>query len=147
MLSAHKEEVQRYKLDYYGRRDMARDEPNKYMSIIMDGADQSAYDLPHFCTSTKDDRGFGLAVRMVGIKELSRRDAVQFYLLTEESETGANHIVESMHRYINKVSDCRTLPPTSFVQLDNGTRQNKNRIFFAYCESLVAWVVFKEIRV
>lgn len=63
------------------------------MSLIIGGADQSAYDLPHFCNSTKDDRGVGFAVRMVGIKEHSRRDAVQFFLLTEDFETGANRIV------------------------------------------------------
>lgn len=84
LLSAHKEEVQQYMLDYYGRRDLASDKPYKYMSLIIDGADQSAYDLPNFCTSTKDDRGVSLAVRMVGIKEHSRRDAVPFHLLTEE---------------------------------------------------------------
>ena len=48
---------------------MAKLEPNRYLSIIVDGADQSAYGLPHFCTLTKDQRGHAMKVKLVGILE------------------------------------------------------------------------------
>lgn len=37
------------------------------------------------------------------------------------------------------------LPNVLFVQLDNCTRENKNRFFMSYLQCLVHWKVFNEI--
>ena len=45
---AHAIFVRREREAYYGRRRLAYTQPDKFLSIIADGADQSAYGLPHF---------------------------------------------------------------------------------------------------
>ena len=47
----------------------ARLHSSKYCSIIVDGADQSAFGLPHFTTKPKSNRGHALKVKLIGLLE------------------------------------------------------------------------------
>ncbi len=38
---------------YYHHRDKARRNPERYLSLILDGMDQSKTNIPHFTTETK----------------------------------------------------------------------------------------------
>lgn len=67
--------------------------------------------------------------------------------MTEEHETGSNHIVECVHRFINQKVKRGPVPRQLFVQLDNCTRENKNRYFLAYMKFLVSRQVFDQIEV
>jgi len=111
------------------------------MSLIIDGADQKAFDLPHFVNGWKDVRGQGMKVRLIGVKEHSEPDVISLYLMTEEFETGANHIIEALHRSLVNRARTSKIPPILFIQTDNCTRENKNTFFLSYCEALVAWGV------
>ena len=55
--------------------------------------------------------------------------------------------METLHGVLQRIKyeEQRVLPPTLFIQLDNCSRENKNRYFFAYVESFVAWGFFREI--
>ena len=119
--------------------------PNDYCSIIVDGADQSAFGLPHFRVKVKETRGHAIAVKLIGILEHAATKVLSLYLLTEQYESGANTIIESIHRNLTRRALRVSLPSTLFVQLDNCSRENKNRFLFAYLESLVAWGVFCEV--
>jgi len=143
----HVEDVMIERRGYYGRRDRARAEPWKYMSLIVDGADQSAYNLPHFVNMHKEITGQGLKVKIVGVKEHDREDRNTLFILTEEFETGANHVIESIHRALELRAEYSVIPEILFIQVDNTTRENKNRYFMSYVESLVAWGVVKEAQV
>lgn len=145
--AGHIDMMQNERGGYRRRRDRARYNPDECMSVIIDGADQKAFDLPHFVHTWKDVTGHGMKVRLIGVKEHTTPDKIDLYLMTEEYETGANHIVEVLHRTLSNKRRTSKIPPILFIQADNCTRENKNTFFFSYCESLVAWGVFREVHV
>ena len=53
LLRAHLEEVKNEKLMYYSNRSRGRHSSLEFLSIIIDGADQSKHDLPHFKDQSK----------------------------------------------------------------------------------------------
>ncbi len=130
---------------YQKKRDRARLEGARYCSVIVDGADQSAFGLPHFTSSTKSQRGQAMKVKLVGVLEHSIENALTLHTMTEEHATGANHIVEAIHRFLNGRRAAGPLPPTFFLQLNNCSRENKNKYVMAYLESLVALNVFQSV--
>lgn len=133
---------------YAFRRDLAARYPRKYCSIILDGADQKSYGLPHFEYKTKSDKGHKIKVKCIGALEHTKQKSLTLYMMTEEFESGANHVLEAAHRVLNtKKSESGTLPETLFIQADNCTRENKNRYFMSYFQMLVARGVFLEVQV
>lgn len=67
--------------------------------------------------------------------------------MVEGFETGANHIIESIHRTLGiRKGHLGKLPNTLFIQADNCTRENKNRYFLGYLEMLVMKGVFVEVQ-
>jgi len=136
-------ERQAYKMN----QDKSAVSPAEYMSIVIDGADQSAFGLPHFVAVTKDTSGHAIKVKLVGLIEHGVENRASLFTMTDNFETGANHIIETMHRYLDRRNGQIGLPQTLFIQMDNCTRENKNRYLFAYLESLVSWGVFREVHV
>lgn len=143
----HNEMIGRERRYYKKKRDHAILLPREHVSIIVDGADQSAFGLPHFTTVTKDTRGHSLKVKLIGVLEHARPKKLRLLTLTEEHETGANHVIEAVHRFLTDTSRVSDLPRVFYVQVDNCTRENKNRFFMAFIECLVAWSVFEEVEV
>lgn len=137
--------VMRERVEYRKKQELAKIEPSRYLSIIIDGADQSAYGLPHFCSSTKDQRGESLKVKVVGVLEHKVKNKLLLLTMTDDYESGSNHIIESLHRYFIQRDTEGHFPETLFVQFDNCTRENKNKYTMAYLESLVSWGMFKEV--
>lgn len=132
---------------YAERIDLTRKYPGRYLSIIVDGADQKGYGLPHFVFSTKDDKGHKMKVKCVGVLEHGSEKHLSLFVMTEEFESGANHVLEAIHSVLQKKRAVGTLPEVLFIQADNCTRKNKNKFFMAYCEMLVANGVFLEVQV
>ena len=127
---------------YALKRDRARLDPSSFLSVIIDGADQSAFGLPHFVTSVKSVRGHSIKVKLIGVIHHSIPNKIQLFTMTEDHETGSNHIVETLHRFVNMQHSKGPLPRTLYIQLDNCSRENKNHFLMAYLESLVAMRVF-----
>ncbi len=96
---------------------------------------------------TKDDRGHALKVRLIGLLEHNQLNKLRLFTLTEEYPTGANHVVEAIHRYLSERVNQSVLPKTLYIQVDNCTKENKNRYLFSYVESLIRWKLFEEIEV
>jgi len=143
--AAHLNAIRRERIEYKKKRDRSILHPDQYLSMIIDGADQSAFGLPHLTVVTKDDRGQALKVRLVGVLHHGRPNKLRLFTLTAEHQTGANHIVETIHRFLNELAQKGPLAKTLYLQLDNCIRENKNRFLFAYLESLVHWGVFDDV--
>lgn len=144
----HLQIIAKERRSYYQRRDKAIANPKEFCSFIVDGADQKAYGLPHFAFHSKSDKGHALKVKCIGVLEHLLAKHVTLFTMTEEFPTGANHVVEAMHRVLNtKRLACGKLPPICYIQVDNCSRENKNRFFLSYFELLVATGVFKEVQV
>ncbi len=123
---SHLKMVRDERMEYQKKRDRARLHPSEYCSIIVDGADQSAFGIPHFITKTKEQKGISLKVKVIGLLEHDVENRLMIFTMTEDHETGANHIVESIHRFLSSRRNRGPIPRKFFVQLDNCTRENKN---------------------
>ena len=56
---------------------------------------------------------------------------LHLFAMKDEFATGANHVIEVVHRLLQGKKKPRgKLPPILFIQLDNCTRENKNRFIF-----------------
>lgn len=139
--------MQRERLQYAIQREKATRDPSDFCSIIIDRADQATYGLPHLLYNTKSMRGDKLKVRMISVKDHDLVSSLFLYLMTEEFEKGATHIVEVLHRFLCQKASKGTLPSVLLVQADNCTRENKNRFVMAYFEMLVAMGVFRQVNV
>lgn len=137
--------ISRERMGYQQKKDRARLQGSEYCSVIVDGSDMSAFGLPHFITTPKSQRGHALKVKLIGLLEHKLENFLFLYTMTQEHETGANHIVEVLHRFINAKRADGPLPRKFFVQLDNCTRENKNRFVMGYFEMLVAHSVFDSV--
>ena len=124
--------------------------PSDFCSIIIDGANQEAFSLPHFAMKTKAEvTGYSMKMGLVGLAEHVPGHVRELHLFTlaEDMETGANHVVEVLHRWLQRKKAKGKLPSTLLIQLDNCSRENKNKIFFGYVEMLVSLGVFEEVQV
>ncbi len=144
---AHLDFIENERLEYRRKRNNSIRNPSKYCSLIIDGADQSAYGLPHFTTTTKDVVGLAMKVRLIGVLQHASTNTLRLFTMTEEHKTGSNHIVEALHRSLNDMAMTESLPSSLFLQADNCFRENKNRYLFGFAEALVAWKLFDEVEV
>ena len=145
--AVHNEFIAKERREYLRKAELAMLHPSRYLSVVIDGADQSAYSIPHFITKLKTSKGEGLKVHLIGALQHLPLNRLRLFTMTDDHETGSNHIVECLHRFINDVGRGGCLPRTLFVQLDNCVRENKNHYLLAYIDALVRWSVFDCIEV
>lgn len=142
---AHLSFIARERLEYKKKRDMSKQESSRYLSLIIDGADQSAFGLPHFTVKTKSQTGHAIKVRLIGILEHAVQNKLILLTMTDDFESGANHIIEALHVCLNDHDG--DIPSTIYIQLDNCGKENKNRFLFSFLEFLVCMKVCKVIEV
>lgn len=100
------------RMEYQKKRDRSRLNSSNYCSLIVDGADQSAFGLPHFTTKVKSTKGHSLKVKLIGALEHTVKNQLHLFTMTQDHETGSNHIVETIHRFLNERQKQGPLPPT-----------------------------------
>lgn len=144
---AHNSFVQRERQEYTRKKELAILRPADFLSVVIDGADQKAYSLPHFITSVKDQRGHGLKIHLIGVLQHLSPNQLRLFTMSDEHETGSNHVVEVLHRLINELASMGKMPKTLFIQLDNCVRENKNHFFLAYVDSLIHWKILDHVEV
>ena len=139
--------IKREREGYYLRRYKSITNPEDYLSIIIDGADQSRFHLPYHRVVDHSTQGkFKIKLHIHGL--LSHGRDVMAYFCLPFLKQGANSTIEIIHRYISKLrNDQDKLPPVLFIQLDNTCRQNKNKYVFGYLGLLVHYGVFTTILV
>lgn len=91
--------------------------------------------------------GVGLKVHLIVALWHVIPNRLYLYTMADKHEAGSNHIVETLHRFINQVSIQRHLLLHLFVQLDNCPRENKNHLFLVFTEALLMWGVFESVEV
>lgn len=69
---------------YYHRLVLLSRIPGKYFSFIIDGADQRAYELPHFTHNMKYDKEVKLKVKLIGELEDVASKSVPIFKITKE---------------------------------------------------------------
>ena len=141
----HRKYVREERNSYYWRRLLAQERKDEFLSIIIDGADQSAYALPH--TVEKDKHGSGqmkIPLYLMGALVHGRGTYAFSYL--KNIKHGTNVVTECLHRILMDIVAKETkLPPVLFLQVDNTTKQNKNQFLLGYAGCLVRWGLFKKV--
>ena len=153
--AAHQRHQHGERQKYYTHRDKAKRNPNEYLSLIMDGMDQAKLKVPNYVTTTKDNSA-QMDVKLSGVK--AHGIGEYFYFSNNEFKPGANLNIECLHRtlidlrrrYDEEIAKpeakLKTFPHTLYLQVDGGS-ENKNRYLKAYCDRLVAFGLFKKVKV
>jgi hypothetical protein len=118
------------------------------MSMIIDGADQSKYDLPFWCESSHaSDETKRLKMHLYGVLVHGRRSYV--FVSPDHEEQGQNSTIQCIWEVIvdQYFANGKKLPNVLFLQLDNTTKQNKGRFVMAFLSLLVHHGVFERIYV
>ena len=120
---SHKCHVREERGSYWRRRDRARRFPHRYLSIIIDGADQSAFGVPHF--REKDHRtqaAFPMGVKLMGA--IVHGFGAFAFTHLDHVKSGANATMDVLVRVLQMCKDERgDLPPKLYLQLDNTVKQ------------------------
>ena len=138
---------------YYQIRDHSVAHPQDTMSLIIDGAAQDKFAIPFFIERTKSSSsGVPLMSGIVGVlNHGARKQPGGAYVFTvpPNQESGSNVFVSCIHwtlhheqRRLKQLG--LPLPEKLHVQVDNCSRENKNRFSHGYVEVLVAHGVFKQ---
>ena len=153
--AAHQLQQNGERQKYYAHRDAAKRNPNAALSMIVDGMDQAKLKVPNYVTTTKDNTA-QLDVKLTGVKVHGIGEF--FYFSNNEFKTGANLNIECIHRtlidlrrtYDEEIAKpdatLKTFPHTLYLQVDGGS-ENKNRYLKAYCDRLVAFGLFRKVKV
>ncbi|KAK3108210.1 hypothetical protein FSP39_003259 [Pinctada imbricata] len=147
MITVHNGRQMRERRFYYAKREKAKREYKRYMSIIIDGMDQSKTDLPHFCGRLQkgiDPTGM-LKTHIQGVLNHGK-GTLTTYVDINESSHDANLIMNILLRtFFDALDKNGRLPRILYIQADNCARENKNKFLLAFCELLVKLNVFHEV--
>ena len=153
---------------YYKHRDLAQRNKREYMSIIIDGMDQSKTNLPHFTRERKSGvslwrlRYNSCTISWPCIIGLVTRFIIDIILQCRTHLTGAINHGAGVHTYIDLlvwphdanlvinilldvINRSAYLPPVLFLQLDNTARENKNQFILAFMAYLIQIELFSEV--
>lgn len=146
----HKEHLRQIRLErrhYYSNRMRAILQPKTYVSLIVDGADQSKHKVPHDPDASHllDET---VRQQLYAYDALSHGRKAYTFLLPGHVKQGHDVTIEVIWRIINDILDTEgKLPPILLLQLDNTSKQNKGRFLFAFLALLVHHGVFEKILV
>lgn len=142
----HLKQVRQERLRYTEKRQAAIEKPNEFLSMIVDGTDQASWAIPHFKQADKmTDSVFKSTAHLTGA--LVHGHGMYIYTMNDKWEKGANLVIEVIQRTLKKMEITYNgkLPTTFYLQLDNCSRENKNRFLFGYLGRLVQQHVFETI--
>ncbi|CAH1242494.1 Hypp6767 [Branchiostoma lanceolatum] len=144
---AHLDRQMRERLNYYRRREAAHRNPNRYLSLIIDGMDQAKTYLPHFVGPKSKDMASTdlMKVHVSGI--ISHGHGIKAtYTDVFEYKHDSNLTINLLLKMLYRLSKRGPLPPILYVQADNCFRENKNRFMLAFLDLLVHQGIFAEVQ-
>ena len=87
-------------------------------------------------------------VHVTGVIVHGRKYPVYAYTWFDNFPNDSNIVIAILNDVLIKnLEDEKQLPETLYLQLDNCGRENKNKYVFTYCHFLVAFGVFKKVKV
>ncbi|XP_053384146.1 uncharacterized protein LOC128550076 [Mercenaria mercenaria] len=120
-----------------------RTEPDKYLSIILDGMDQKKTELPHYLyLSSFVSSLWKLKTHLVGVivHGIGNYGFFDYYQYPHGSNLTIHCLLSTL--YMQKDS----LPDTLYLQMDNCARENKNRYILGFLCLLVEKDIFKKVK-
>lgn len=115
-----------------------------FLSLIIDGMDQSEYCLLHFAANIKSELRQAMNVRLIGSIQHSFLQQLRFLKISEDHLNVAKNIVETLHISLTDIRKYGPLSNSSYLQFKNCTRENKNHYLLAYVDFLAQWKEFDD---
>ena len=131
---------------YYSTRARARRPPKMFLSIIIDGADQSKHDMPHF----KDIAHLISEIRRIKMHlygALVHGRGAYAFTIPDHEPQGHNTTIQVLHHILCNLAKKGPLPKVLKLQVDNTTKQNKGQYLYGYLDLLVEYGVFESVEV
>lgn len=147
LITQHQRHVEKQSSErqkYYKHIQKSKTNPEKYMSVIIDGMDQHCTALPQLHPTPKAlNHTSQLNTHITGaiVHGRGQHTYIDFKEYPHDSNLTINIILNILIRYKDSP------PPTLYLQLDNTARENKNRHVFAFLSLLVELNIFKKIKV
>lgn len=135
---------------YYHHREKSRSEPQKYLTIIIDGMDQNKTNIPNISQQTKSTHNlWRLRTHLTGALVHTKTDkgkiAYSFFDFLQWPHD-SNMTISILLAVLVKVqAKMETLPDVLYLQLDNTSRENKNKYVFSFLSLLVQLKIFKKV--
>ncbi len=129
---------------YYQRCAKAEREPDKYMSIIVDGMAQNHTNLPYL--ANRKEFSPCLDMHLEGVIEHGQSFTMYrtFNNVAADSNLTIHIILKQIEKRLQRQPRVKGKPFTLFLQVDGGS-ENANRYLIAMCEFLVARKIFTNI--
>ena len=110
---------------YFKHITKARRDPTKYLSLIIDGMDQSKTEIPHtvYC-STFTSSLWKLRTHLVGV--IAHVRGIFGFFDHYQYPHGSNITINALLRVLFELKD--NLVDVLYLQMDNCWRENKNRL-------------------
>ena len=144
-LREHLAFVKRERAAYTAKRMLGTYQPEEYLSVIIDGADQSDHQLPHSAhRSHATDAAWKLKLHLLGVLVHGRGQYV--YTCPGHIAQGNNVTIQALWDTIVQVHlNEGKLPNHLLLQLDNTTKSCKGRYVLAFLALLVEYGIFKRV--
>ncbi|XP_066929842.1 uncharacterized protein [Clytia hemisphaerica] len=141
----HNEQQMGERAKYKVHQTKARNNPDRYASIIIDGMDQNKTSLPHFFTLSKEYSSEFVKTHITGVLSHGCRKA--FYVVDLHETPHDSNLTMSILSYVfMRIAKDGVLPPVLYVQMDNCWRENKNQFLLAFFAFLVLKRIVKKVR-
>lgn len=141
----HLEEQQLEREAYYVRRAQAEMRPNAILSVILDGMDQNKSDLPHYALWNAPSGSGQMKLKTHIMGSIVHGRGKYFFVDHREIPHDTNLSLSCLLKILAQESQDGTLPATLYVQLDNTTRENKNKYFLGMMAYLVKKGYLEEV--
>ncbi len=143
----HKIMIEMEKETYVKKRQVAQENPELYMSLIIDGMSQDHCILPYF--GNKKQANVTLKQKIIGAKQ--HGFARSFYRTYPHVSSGTNIAIQVLESEITKrMEHCKKtntlMPQVLYLQIDGGP-ENTSKSFYAYIDQLLELGIFKQIDV
>lgn len=153
----HRATTREMKIQFSIRTDAAAAMPNDRMSISIDGMDQKSSHVPnfkHYGHAEKNKAEAYMKHKLMGVRvhDVIKRDYLYLTPPFVAEEQGSNLTIECLIRTFLKEETYRRekhmkWPHTLYVQMDNTSKENKNKYLFAFWTYLIEMGVFEVIYV
>ena len=143
----HIADIKSERFYYHHKRNTSAAPNSESLSLIFDGADQGSYSFPYFHEKSKDTDGIKKQrYHLIGV--IAHGVGTWVYTMLDNWNSDSNVTIEVLQRVLTIIEKEKgVLPKTLYLQMDNCTKDNKNKYVFGYLCWLVQRGVFQTIEV